>query len=91
MIFYAETPVPISWYKADYDHEQYPNFEFKFIKDCYAEKAHGIVFIKPVDGQRGDVLSIDNVKDCHINFPSHIMFNSDMEEVIENYGLYRLH
>ena len=91
MIFYAEMLVPKSWYIAEYDTKKYPNFEFKFIKDCYVKKAHDIVFIKPVDGQYGNILSIDHVKDCHINFPSHIIFTGDMEEIIENFGLYRSH
>jgi len=91
MIFYAETPVPKSWYKAEYDIEKYPNFEFKFIKDCYVKKAHDIVFIKAIYGQGGKILEVNNVSNCEIDFPSYFIDIGDMEEIIKNYGLYRLH
>lgn len=91
MIFYTEMLVPKSWYTAEYDIEKYPNFEFKFIKDCYVEKAHDIVFIKAVDGKKGNVLEINNVQDCKINFPSHIILSGDMDKIIENFNSFRLH
>jgi len=85
MIYFAGTPVPKDWYEVKYDCIRHPKFTFEFIKNCVVEKAHGIVFIQPIDQKEGDVLEVSGIDHAVISFPSCIVQSGDLDEIIKNY------
>lgn len=74
-MYKAGSHVPVFWYKAKYDAEKYPDFEFKFEVDCFVEHIDGVANIKPVNGSCDYLLVINNISDAEIDFPSHLDCN----------------
>lgn len=89
MIYYVGTPVPAEWYTSDHDVMRYPFFEFKFIRTCIVKKAHDVFFIKALDGLPGQVLHVDNVDDCTIDFPMNFVTRGNIDQAINDWGYRR--